>query len=613
MAAVLFADMVGYSFLQERVAVRLREEMLTLTREGLSRHRGWLVKIIGDGFLAEFPSASEAIAFAIGFQEDVARRNAAVAKSERFRMRVGLHVGDIQVDEDDIQGTTVVIAARTEPLAAAGGISMTEQAWQQVQEELPRKASRLGRLHVKGLRRGLCFYHLYASGVGLAGRLWHRARLFFNWPGRVPAGLVAAGGLMALALWLRPLAQPLLDYFSPPDSATLVNRAGRELERFDLEGHLGKAISLLQRAIERGGSQVPPPDWLAQGRACLAYAHWRSYLETGAPADRQEAASQSAAATNGLSPLAYQVQGLVALEQTNFTEAVRLLTRANELSKGQDCDILVNLAEAQRRLGRAGEAALSLSSAYAVVNKPWHAYVSLGRYEYLYNTNLLTAQTNFEQALRMAPDSPSAWIGFAGAMVNADKPAEALKAVDAVAHNIPQLLRNPEFCSSKGTAYLARGDALAAARWFLAAADLRLSDYRFWRNAGIALHDITNRQAEARDCFAKALRILDLSRSDNPNPVLLADTGLCHAGLGQSNEAVTAIGGALRQSGDNQQVRNSAGEALSLLGIEDSGIEGSLETLTRAKAFTVPEATNQPREAESAGPKESTNNAAPHP
>lgn len=100
MAALMFADIVGYSAMaeqDERLALRLLEEHRSALRPILSRHSGRELKTMADGFLAQFDSAVDAANCALQLQSELAARNARVAPEERLLLRIGLHVGDVVV------------------------------------------------------------------------------------------------------------------------------------------------------------------------------------------------------------------------------------------------------------------------------------------------------------------------------------------------------------------------------------------------------------------------------------------------------------------------------------------------------------------------------------
>jgi adenylate cyclase len=119
LAAILAADVVGYSRLMCRdesgTHARLLEHRKRSLAPALGRHGGRVVKLTGDGALAEFGSAVDALAAAIEFQQAMADANRGVPESDAIVFRIGLHLGDLIVDGDDLYGDGVNVAARLEP------------------------------------------------------------------------------------------------------------------------------------------------------------------------------------------------------------------------------------------------------------------------------------------------------------------------------------------------------------------------------------------------------------------------------------------------------------------------------------------------------------------
>jgi adenylate cyclase len=129
LAAILAADVAGYSRLMEADEEGTLARLLSLRREvtdpAIAAHRGRIVKTIGDGLLVEFASAVDAVRCADEVQRAMAERNAAVAADQRITFRIGIHQGDIIVEDGDIFGDGVNIAARLEALAEPGGICVS--------------------------------------------------------------------------------------------------------------------------------------------------------------------------------------------------------------------------------------------------------------------------------------------------------------------------------------------------------------------------------------------------------------------------------------------------------------------------------------------------------
>jgi class 3 adenylate cyclase len=125
LAAILAADAVGYSRLMgldEAGTVRVLREHRVVTDALTSKHGGRIVKTTGDGLLIEFPSVVDAVECAVVVQTVMAERNAGFPPDRRMLFRVGINLGDVLVDGDDILGDGVNVAARLESIAEPGGI-----------------------------------------------------------------------------------------------------------------------------------------------------------------------------------------------------------------------------------------------------------------------------------------------------------------------------------------------------------------------------------------------------------------------------------------------------------------------------------------------------------
>jgi TolB-like protein/class 3 adenylate cyclase len=136
LAAVLAADVAGYSRLmgadEEGTLARLKAVRKATVDPAIASHRGHIVKTTGDGILIEFASAVDAVRNAIEVQRRLAEQNAAVPQDQRIEFRIGIHVGDIIFDDNDIFGDGVNIAARLEGIAEPGGVCISDDAYRQV-------------------------------------------------------------------------------------------------------------------------------------------------------------------------------------------------------------------------------------------------------------------------------------------------------------------------------------------------------------------------------------------------------------------------------------------------------------------------------------------------
>jgi len=136
LAAVLAADVAGYSRLmgadEEGTLARLKAVRKAIINPAIASHRGHIVKTTGDGMLIEFVSAVDAVRSSVEIQRSMAEQNAAVPQDQRIEFRIGIHVGDVIFDDNDIFGDGVNIAARLEGISEPGGVCMSDDAYRQV-------------------------------------------------------------------------------------------------------------------------------------------------------------------------------------------------------------------------------------------------------------------------------------------------------------------------------------------------------------------------------------------------------------------------------------------------------------------------------------------------
>src|SRR5262249_39782040 len=148
LAAVLAADVVGYSRLmgadEEGTHERLKAHFRDIVEPKIKEHRGRTVKNTGDGFLAEFPSVLDAVRCADEIQRAMADREPGVPEEGRIRFRTGINLGDVIVEEHDIFGDGVNIAARLEGLAEPGGICISRVVRDQIRDRLPYQFEDMG-------------------------------------------------------------------------------------------------------------------------------------------------------------------------------------------------------------------------------------------------------------------------------------------------------------------------------------------------------------------------------------------------------------------------------------------------------------------------------------
>jgi adenylate cyclase len=169
LAAIMFTDLVGFTRLAQRdeeVALLLRKEHQALVRPLFALHGGREVKTMGDGFLVEFPSAVESVRCAVGIQAAVAGRNADPSTKERIVLRIGIHVGDVVREADDILGDAVNVASRIEPLAEPGGICLSGTVFEQVRNKLPFAIEKMGARELKNVELPVELYRVVVTPDG---------------------------------------------------------------------------------------------------------------------------------------------------------------------------------------------------------------------------------------------------------------------------------------------------------------------------------------------------------------------------------------------------------------------------------------------------------------
>src|SRR5436190_23854455 len=157
LAAILAADVAGYSRLmgedEEGTLAALKAIRRELGDPKIAEHRGRIVKTTGDGLLVEFPSVVDAVRCAVEVQRAMADRNAGTPAERRIEFRVGIHQGDIIVDDGDIFGDGVNLAARLEGLAEPGGICVSRVVRDEVRDKLDVAFDDLGEQQVKNIAR----------------------------------------------------------------------------------------------------------------------------------------------------------------------------------------------------------------------------------------------------------------------------------------------------------------------------------------------------------------------------------------------------------------------------------------------------------------------------
>jgi class 3 adenylate cyclase/TolB-like protein/Tfp pilus assembly protein PilF len=202
LAAILAADVVGYSRLmavdEAGTHARLEAPRQDLIEPKIGEHHGRIVKLMGDGALVEFASVVDAVQCAVEIQQEIAERNAGVLDDQRIQFRLGVNLGDVIIEGDDIYGDGVNVAARLEALAEPGSVCVSAPVRVQVEDKLPYGFDDLGEQRVKNILRPVHVFRVVPDGRGAPaaagrGRAKSTRRL---WPAAaaVVALLIGAAG-----------------------------------------------------------------------------------------------------------------------------------------------------------------------------------------------------------------------------------------------------------------------------------------------------------------------------------------------------------------------------------------------------------------------------------
>ena len=228
LAAIVSADVVGYSLLMGRDDSATLAGLKALRRElidpKISEYGGRIVNTAGDNLLLEFPSVVDAVRCSVDVQRAMAERNANEPAEQRIEFRVGINLGDIIIDGNDIYGDGVNVAARLQALAEPGGICVSKVVRDQVLDKLSFAFEDLGAQEVKNIARPVEVYRIDLGGEALATPSHRRRR----WRSliRGPRLWVAAGavalGVAGAAVWMMPQLWKPYDSTKPQPLSVLM-------------------------------------------------------------------------------------------------------------------------------------------------------------------------------------------------------------------------------------------------------------------------------------------------------------------------------------------------------------------------------------------------------
>jgi TolB-like protein/class 3 adenylate cyclase len=242
LAAILAADVAGYSRLmgadEEGTLERLKALRRELVDPKIAEHRGRIVKTTGDGMLVEFASVVDAVRCAVAVQQAMPERNTGVGADKRIELRIGINLGDVIVEGDDLYGDGVNIAARIEALANAGGVFVSNTVHDHVRDRLPFVFEDLGEQQVKNIARPVRVYRVRTT-------LTHPAA---NAPGS-PLSRNAGEGAESQRREVGEGGAPALPLPDKPSIAVLpfANMSGDPEQEYFADGMVEEIITALSR------------------------------------------------------------------------------------------------------------------------------------------------------------------------------------------------------------------------------------------------------------------------------------------------------------------------------------------------------------------------------
>jgi adenylate cyclase len=547
LAAILAADVVGYTRLMgadETGTLRRLTELRQQVLEPLiAEHHGRVVKLMGDGLLVEFASVVDALTCAVAWQNDVTEREEATEADKRLQFRIGVNLGDVIVEGDDIHGDGVNVAARLEGLAEPGGIYLSDDVYRQVRGKVEAEFEDLGELALKNVAEPVRVYRVATAVTGTASAKPASRPLslpekpsiavlpFTNMSGDPEQEFFADGisedliTALSKIRWFFVIARN--STFTYKGQAVEVTQVARELGvRYVIEGSVRKAgnrVRITAQVVEAAsGNHLWAERYDRDLKDIFALQDEMAQTIVGAvepelsAAEREHAARKPPESLDAWETYQRGLWHLWSFTRDDNAETQRVLRRAQELgpsfatayafeSYSHYLDAMLGFSEApDESLAAALTAA---KRALALDDKDPVAYFALGRV-YMMHGKHDASVAELETAISLNPSFAMAYHGLGSALMLSGRLEEAAEALDKAIRLSP---RDPVLwgmmCFRSVTCSLLQ-QYEAAAEWGRRAAhEPRAAKGGYWAYAVLAsaLGNL-GQAAEAREALGEALR-----------------------------------------------------------------------------------------------------------
>ena len=597
LAAILAADVAGYTRLMEAdenaTIATWKAARIDVIDPKIAEYQGRIVKHTGDGFLAEFGSVTDAVNCAIDMQKLLAARAANTPEDRRMNFRMGVNLGDIVEELDDIHGDGVNIAARLEGLAEPGGICVSGSFYEQVRKLVELDFDDLGSQKVKNIAEPVRAYRIKTDGEARAARTPIASFGGNRWPAYAAAAVVIIAVAGGVAWWLKPwapdvepasvekMAFPLPD---KPSVAVLpfTNMSGDPEQEYFADGITDDIITDLSKI-----------------RGLFVTARNSSFKYKGKAVDVQQVGRELG--------VRYVLEGSVrkAGDRVRITAQLIDATTGNHLWAERYDRSLQDIFAVQDELTGKVASALALAltlkvgqqdrrplSRHTPKREAYDLFLSAKRYAPADKKHVLDARKMFERAVELDPDFAGGYAGLSWTHSLAvqhgfsNLPREDVKKAFELARKAVAL--DDTFGWSHqalATAYLVNGrqdEAVAAAE---KAAQLQPSDASAQANLALSLM-WAGRAEEAIAPIKRSLRLKPrVAFSSGP---YLSYSGFIYLTVGRYQEAIAALEENARRGGATGiEVLAYSAAAYSALGRAEEARAAAQELLRKYPDFSL--------------------------